>query len=319
MKKTLLFFAAVAMAAPAWAEVLTTDTFDPDVHRVPNPINLVVNGSFNDPDFEFCVNYVTVKDAAGDSIGTEARYGNPYGWGDYHSVVSEGGTLPGWTYSTGGLWNGVIELLSHDEPDDWWVEPGNTYCVRALHYYDNGWTTLDLVGEAKGLEIGKTYTLDLMVWYNFPDNQPGNPKFSIKVTDDEGLGEGYPSEDITPEVYVDEIKGDKTYTWYWGAQGGWNFYKTTFTARHETVQVHLKSGVWNYEGVTSHNNWVNWDEVRIYDPATQGQGDSVASVAVDAEQATEIYTLQGVRVPSTANLHGVYIVKQGNKATKVVY
>lgn len=307
MKKTLLFFAAIAMAAPAWAEVYTTDTFDPDEHRVPNPINLVVNGDFNDPDFELCVIYETVKDEAGDSIGTEARYGNPYGWGDYHSVVSDGGTLPGWTYSTAGMWNGVIQLLSHDEPDDWWVEPGNTYCARTLHYYDDGWAPIELVGEAKGLEIGKTYTFDIMVWYNYPLGQPGDPKCTVYITDNEGSGEGYPS------VETDREGTDL------GAQGDWNFYKTTFTARHETVQVHLKSGVYNYKGNTSNNNWVNWDEVRIYDPATQGQGDSVASVAVDAEQATEIYTLQGVRVPSTANLHGVYIVKQGNKAVKVVY
>lgn len=297
MKKFLLFAAAVAMAAPSWAEVINDDTFDPDQDRTPGPLNLVENGSFDNPD------YVTAIFGSEEEGFRE----NPYGWiEDVVNCVSEGdGTVPGWEINTAGMWNGIVQIYSHDEPDDWWIEASNKYCLRSRHYTDNGWTSITLEGTAKGLEIGKTYTLDLMVWHHFPeDATAGDPKVGFKIVDEEGSGEGYPSAEAGRD---DSSMGDGS---------NWSMVKTTFQAKHETVKIQLYSGVWNYEGNTVPLHWVQWDEVRIYDPATT---DGISNLAVDEAAAQEIYTLQGVRVPANSALKGVYIVKQGNKVSKIAY
>lgn len=301
MKKFLLFAAAVAMAVPSWAEVINDDTFDPDHDRCADPINLVNNGSFDHPDF--------VTGVFGSEEEGFRDY--PYGWmEDVANCVSEGdGSVPGWEFATSGMWNGIIQIYSHDEPDDWWIENSNKYCLRSRHYESNGWARMTLTGTATGLEIGKTYTLDLMVWHHFPeDATAGNPEVGFTVTDEEGTGEGYPS--------ATAARGETAM----GDGSNWSMVKTTFQAKHETVKINLFSGVYNYEGNTVPLHWVQWDEVRIYDPETSGKGtEGVANVAVDEAAAQEIYTLQGVRVPANSALKGVYIVKQGNKVSKIAY
>ena len=52
--------------------------------------------------------------------------------------------------------------------------------------------------------------------------------------------------------------------------------------------------------------------IEAYDPSTTGIDD----VTVDENAPVEYYNLQGVRVENPAN--GLYIRRQGNKATKVL-
>jgi hypothetical protein len=47
--------------------------------------------------------------------------------------------------------------------------------------------------------------------------------------------------------------------------------------------------------------------------------DAINDINIDSNEApVEIYTLDGRRVSGNANEHGIYIIRQGNKAHKVL-
>ena len=104
-------------------------------------VNLVMNGDFEKPGFVQSV--------------PEGYTWEPWDQQNYLSV------LPDWQLSTGGEWNGGVELI--EEPGDDDLRPGDdNYICHFVGYNDNGWDAIRVEQAVKGLVPGRQYTFDYL-------------------------------------------------------------------------------------------------------------------------------------------------------------
>ncbi|MDE7375493.1 MAG: hypothetical protein K2N16_01445, partial [Muribaculaceae bacterium] len=245
--------------------------------------NFMVNGGFDDP------NYVS--------------NGNPY-WESYPVEVDEATEIPAWTLSTGGCWNGIVQIKTQT-PDDYMIFEGNTQYLDMVNCTVNGWTKIKAQNTVTGLTPGKEYTLDMYVCHQFTNPTDwGNPDHGFNIYGKDPAGEG-----LGALMYANNELSE---------EAEWEYVKFTFTPIDDEVTIELWTCNYTGEGNESGVCWADFDEVRVYD-ADLVDPDAVDSIeSIDNENAAvEYFTLQGVRMPAGAALHGTFIAKQGNKASKV--
>lgn len=287
MKKILL----IAAAAVAAAFSASAGSIVPIDERQDAVKNLLYNGNFDDP------GYVQSEDEV-------------YNWiSDFHSWNAD--SIPGWKRIE-GEWNGCVYIDQWEEDmfdeDYGFGYNGNNQFVHYQFCTVNGWTGFGLQQYVEGLTPGTEYTLDMYVGHRFP-NEDANITFGIEIYD-KPLVDG---EEQGPEIATIQDRDNQIDLGY----GDLDYYVHKFTALHDAVIIRLKGYNWAGKDNGNGNAWVEWDEVRLYDPNQEPDG--INAVAVDANVAQEIYNLQGVRMPAGAELNGVYIVKTGNTVSKVVY
>ena len=287
MKKFLLFAAAALVAGMSFAQSAADGTLITNMDKRPKDYmldkNYIVNGGFDDPNFE--------------------TNGNPY-WESYPVEVDEAIAIPAWTLSTGGCWNGIVQIKTQT-PDDWQIFEGNTQYLDMVNCTVNGWTKIKAQNTVTGLTPGKEYTLDMYVCHQFTNPTDwGNPDhgFSIYGKDPAGMGLGallYENNELSEEAE-------------------WEYWQYTFTPVDDEVTIELWTCNYTGEGNESGVCWADFDEIRIYemDLVNFDAEDGIESIDND-NAAVEYYTLQGVRMPAGAALHGTFIAKQGNRAHKV--
>lgn len=277
--KNLLLIAALAAAS------LTVNAQD-DV------VNMVVNGNFENPNY--------VQSVPGD-----------YSWEPVNEWESLS-YLPGWNVAkTGGVWNGVIGLVTGEwnagdgdlRPED----DENTLLFRG--YNDNGWTSINASQVVKNLVGGREYTLDFLIAQNQGEGSSSTPEpdygVAVSEVDVNAEGEQVAGRQLLEAKNMAEGQ-DLTYV----------SYKFTAPANGE-VFVNFVLGNYYYQGNRKDDLWMEIDLVRIY----SAEGDETApesSVAeiFDNNAPVEYYNLQGVRVNNAEN--GIFIRKQGNKTSKVI-
>lgn len=265
MKKFLFASAALALVA-----------------TTANAQNLVVNGSFDDP-------------------GYEQAIPDGYTW----SPVNEWNdlsVLPGWTLTTGGIWNGIVQVVT-DEPgdDDPRPEEDEVY-LNMMGYTDNGWTAIKVSQIVKGLEVGKEYVFKFQYDYNFPNGSSWNPSpdYGAVICEVDGNEAG---KEIVK--YANPYGNEQT-------SGTWVQFENKFTATVSEIWLEFYLGNYYYEGNKKDGLYLDLDNVEIYDADTSG-----VEAIFDENAPVEYYNLQGVRVNANDATKGIYVKKQGNKVTKV--
>lgn len=293
MKKLLLFAAAALTAGFAFAQddVPAAEGGFQNINKrcadAGLEKNFVVNGNFEDP------NYVST--------------GDPYG--DWYPVrVDELTELPGWTISTGGCWNGVIEVKTQT-PDGYMIFEGNNQYLHMLNCTTNGWTNICARNTVTGLVPGKEYVLDFYVCHQFTDpTEWGNPDHGFKIYGKDPAGEGA----LGALLYSNNELS---------AEAEWEYQKFTFTPVDDEVTLEFWTHNYTGEGNQSGLCWADFDEVRVFDDSTADYtvpNPETGIQFIDQDNAPlEYYTLQGVRMPAGAALHGTFIAKQGNRVHKV--
>ncbi|MFG6428249.1 MAG: hypothetical protein K1W14_17870 [Muribaculaceae bacterium] len=276
MKKSLLLAAFAAAVLPMSAQ---------------NPLdevnNLVANGNFED------TNYVQAvpEGYTWDPVNT---------WQDLSS-------LPGWTLSTGGIWNGTVCIYAGDEyAGDGDLRPEDDMQYLHFHgYNDNGWTSINASQIVKNLVPGRQYTLDFLIAQNQGEGSNGtpDPSYGFKLSEVDGDKAG---KIITEASNMAEGQ-DMVYCSY------------TFTTPSDQVYLNFYLDNYYYEGNKKDDLWMDLDNVRIYSAEGDEETPSaVNEVEIDENAPVEYYNLQGVRVNAASDMKGIYIRKQGNKSTKVV-
>lgn len=204
--------------------------------------------------------------------------------------------LPGWTVDA-EPWNGGAEIKTDAGDGD--LRPEDD--VQYLHiwgYNDNGWHTIKASQIVNGLTVGETYTLSFLMAYNIPEGASWTPdeKYGIvTIAEVDGAQAGKTLvekniEGLGQEMEEQEIDFQATATSIW----------LQFALPNSYGQNNKKD-----------NLWMDLDLVYIFDG-----NDGIANVAADnANGVKTYYNLQGVRVANPTN--GLYIVKQGNKVSKV--
>lgn len=289
MKKFLLFAAAALTAGIALAQNPAEGGYESMKKRPADgglEKNFIVNGGFDDP------NYVS--------------NGNPY-WDGYDIPVDEATEIPGWTLSTGGCWNGIVQIKTQT-PDDYMIFEGNTQYLDMANCTVNGWARIKVQNTVTGLTPGKEYTLDMYVCHQF--NNPtdwGNPDHGFCIYGKDPAGEG-----LGALMYENTALSE---------EAEWEYQKFTFTPIDDEVTIELWTCNYTGEGNQSGVCWADFDEIRVYDDSAADysvQNPESGIQFIDFDDASvEYYTLQGVRMPAGAALHGTFIAKQGNKASKV--
>lgn len=252
-------------------------------------VNMVVNGNFEAPGYE-------------QAVPGEYTW-EPVNTWDNLSV------LPGWTLTTGGPWNGVISLITgEDNAGDGDLRPEedtNTLLFRG--YTDNGWTSINAAQIVKNLVPGREYTLDFLLAENQPDGAwgPQDPDYGVSISEVDGDGAG---KVIMEEKNMCEGQDLEPFEYKFTAPADGQIYLRFFL------------GNYYYEGNQKQNGnlWMELDLVRIYSEEgdEEAPDTSVAGIINDAAPV-ELYNLQGVRV-NKADAKGIYIIKQGNKTSKVI-
>lgn len=312
MKKFLLFAAAALTASLAFAQSTAEGGWEnmknrPDDKELGK--NYVVNGGFDDPAYE--------------------TNGNPYGsW--YPVEIDEATKIPNWFLSTGGCWNGVVQIKTQT-PDDYMIFEGNTQYLDMVNCTVNGWTKIKAQTIVTGLTPGKVYTLDMYACHQFSNpTEWGNPDHGFNIYGKDPSGQLTHEVAITEDVKDEEgnvietiITGYRTEPML-GAllyannelseEAEWEYLKYTFTPTEDAVFLEIWTCNYTGEGNQSGLCWADFDEIRVYDESELG---GIANVDADKSVAVEYYTLQGVRMPADAALHGTFIAKRGNKASKV--
>jgi hypothetical protein len=239
--------------------------------------NHVVNGDFED------TNYV--------SSVPEGYTWDPW---DQQQMLTE---LPGWTVDA-EPWNGGAEIKT--DPGDGDLRPEDD--VQYLHiwgYNDNGWHVIKATQIVTGLVAGRTYTLSFLMAYNFPEGASWTQEANygiVFIADVDGAEAG--KEIVTKNI----------------TDLGQEFEECSFDFTPNDTQVWLQFGLPNYYGTDNKkdNLWMDLDMVSI----TSDEEDGIENVSADiATGAKTYYNFQGVRVANPTN--GLYIVKQGNKVSKV--
>lgn len=252
--------------------------------------NYLVNGNFDD------LGYVQSEDQI-------------YNWiSDFESYNAD--SIPGWK-RVEGVWNGCVAIYNHEEENfDEQYGIGFNGNNQYTHYQFctvNGWTGFGLEQQVEGLTPGTEYTLDMYVCHYF-SNAEANITYGIEIYD-KPLVEG---EATGPEIATIKDRDTPIDTGY----GVFDYYTHKFTALHDGAIIRIMGYNWAGKDNGIGSCYVDWDEVRLYDPNEEG---GINSVAVDGNAVKEVYNLQGVRMPADAELNGVYIVKTGNTVSKVVY
>jgi len=220
--------------------------------------------------------------------------------------------LPGWTLQD-DIWNGGIELLTGDDwLGDGIVRPDEDLNVlRFVGYNDDGWHSVTLTQVVEGLTPGTEYTLSYLVAANFPEGAAWTP--------DPGFG--YNVAEVALDAENNIVAGkmlagaDLASDPQWENQSIDMFpVKGTFTAPADGkvfLEIYMNN---NYGKDNKHDNlWMLVDMVNI---SSEADGAGVANVAIEENAPVEYFNLQGVRVANPEN--GIFVRRQGSKATKVV-
>ncbi len=275
MKK---FFISAAIVAVA---------FSVNAQRTEGGVNLVKNCSFDDP-------------------GLVQAVPSAWTW-EPMSTCNDIETLPDWTLSTGGIWNGGAEVMCDPALDlgDGDTRPDEDY--HWLRFYsdtDNMWAAIKATQKITGLEVGKNYKFDFVVcgkpyatvgegagsW-----NQNLTVSVTIAETDGENLGREIKKEELS------EIELDWT--------------RRSIEFRASATEIYLQLSMGNDLVNDKHDQaWVGFDCLDMYDPNGVG-GAGVEGVVVDENAPVEYFNLQGIRVANPEN--GVFIRRQGATTTKV--
>ena len=282
MKKILLLAAAAAYAAGVYAQ---------------GP-NMVVNGNFENPAYE-------------QSIPSGYTW-DPWDKQNYLTV------LPGWNLSTGGEWNGGIEVLTGDD----WIGDGFTRpeddlnVLRFIGFNDNGWTNVAITQVVTGLTPGTSYDFDYLVAARFPtaeetaNNWAPDPNFgyAIAEVDKDAEGNEIAGKEIASANLASNSLGEN------GSIDMFNAGPVSFEAPADGrvfVRIYMAN---TYGDKNKKDNlWMLCDMVSIVDP----NGDTGVEAAVATENApVEYFNLQGLRVANPEN--GIFIRRQGSKVSKVV-
>lgn len=272
MKKILLASAALVAAMSASAA------------------NLVVNGDFEDPNFTQSV--------------PGGYTWEPWNTQNYLDV------LPGWSFSTGGEWNGGIEIKhGEDFYGDGDIRPEDDQAfAHFVGYNDNGWTNISLIQIVEGLTPGTEYTLDFLMAANFPEGASWTPDpncgYNLAEVGKDAEGNAAAGFGIKKENIASTLSMDfETPT------------VVTFTAPADGkvwLEFYLAN---NYDKNNKHDNlWMDLDMVRLMTSAEYAGIEKIA--AVEENAPVEYFNLQGVRVANPEN--GLYIRRQGKTCTKVV-
>lgn len=274
MKKFLFATAALALVA-----------------TTANAQNLVVNGSFNDPGFEQAV--------------PESYTWSPVDeWNDLS-------VLPGWTLTTGGIWNGVIQVITEEPGDDDPRPEEDEEYLNLQGYNDNGWTKIAISQVVKGLEVGKEYVFKYQYDYNFPDGAQSSggwapdPDYGavISEVDVDNSGAYIAGRELLN--YANPNGSERS-------SGAWLQFETKFTATVSEIYLEIYLGNYYYEGNKKDGLYLDLDNVEIYDLEK-----NAVEVIFDNNAPVEYYNLQGVRVNANDAAKGIFIKKQGNKVAKV--
>lgn len=271
--KNLLLLAALAAAS------LTVNAQD-DV------VNMVVNGNFENP------NYVQAVP-------------EQYTWSPVDEWMSLT-YLPGWNVEkTGGVWNGVIGLVTGEwnagdgdlRPED----DENTLLFRG--YTTNGWTTLNASQIVKNLVPGRTYTLDFLLAQNQPAPDWARKEYGFTISEVDGEIAG---REILKQTNMCEGVDLEPFAYQFTAPGDGQVFLNFF----------LLNEYW--DGTVKEGDlWMELDLVRIYsEEGDETAPDTSVAEIIDANAPVEYYNLQGVRVNNAEN--GIFIRKQGNKTSKVI-
>ena len=281
MKKILLF------AAAAFA-----------VNTVYAGTNKVVNGDFEAP-------------------GYVQSVPSGYTWDpwDKQNNLSE---LPGWMLSTGGEWNGVLEILTGDDwMGDGLMRPDDDLNVlRFVGYNDNGWTNVAVNQIVENLTPGAEYTLDYLVAARFPSAEEcgggwaPDPNFGYTVSEYDGEVDDNNNPRPGKEIKTENLAGRSEWE---NASIDMFHAGTTFTApANGKVYLNIYMAN-NYAQNNKHDNlWMLVDMVNV-----SSEGDAgVAGVIAEENAPVEYFNLQGIRVANPEN--GIFVRRQGNKVEKVV-
>lgn len=225
---------------------------------------------------------------------------NPYSW-DFTAAKS----VPGWELSTSGIWNGNVRILDQ-EPDGDIIMDDNYQYARLERKDDNGWANISMT-QTIGVVPNTEYTLSFLSRYNDGERSDwmGDREQGIVIYDKEEGG-------------VELVKSLVD-------NAGWAYTKDiTFTPKSEKIILKLYCNNPNWNKVKNKNSYVEFDDVQIVGDASAATG--VASVTVgNANAKSEVYDMAGRRVATTSlnalrasGKKGVFIVKQGDKAEKVV-
>ncbi|MDE5882447.1 MAG: hypothetical protein K2H60_12020 [Muribaculaceae bacterium] len=277
MKKLLLL---AALAASSMAVSAQDDV-----------VNMVVNGNFEAPGYEQAVP-------------------GEYTWSpvDTWEALS---VLPGWTLSTGGVWNGVISLITgEDNAGDGDLRPEedtNTLLFRG--YVNNGWTDITASQIVKNLVPGRKYTLDFLLAESQGQAEKWTPEpnYGYKVSEVDGDKAG---KEIVAKTFTEQNVDLELYSDEFIAPADGQVYLTFYLAN----KYYDDEGRGNYKT----DLWMELDLVRIYsEEGDEEAPDSAVAGIINDAAPVELYNLQGVRV-NKADAKGIYILKQGNKSTKVI-
>lgn len=284
MKKFLLLAAAALVAGSTFAQVDN---------------NKVVNGSF-------------------EAEGAESAVPDGYTW-DPWNTYDYVTNLPGWETTTGGPWNGGIQLIE-EEGDDYSRPSTDMHYLLYRAYNDNGWTSICAIQVVENLKPGLTYNFQYKVCARFPaaedtaNNYAPDPDFGFQLAEADKNAEG--SNIAGKEIMKENLASEK-YEGTW-ENGSTDFYETNvyeFVAPADG-KVYLNIYLTNYYGEKNKKDslWMCVDDVRIWSDDDE-EGAGVDAVVVDANAPVEYFNLQGIRVANPEN--GVFIRRQGTTTSKV--
>lgn len=252
--------------------------------------NLVVNGSFDDPNFQQSV--------------PEGYTWEP--WNSQYALTD----LPGWTINDNGPWNGGCTVLQERPGDDDPRPEEDEIYLNMWGYNDNGWANIEISQIVKGLTPGTQYTFRFQYNYNFPTGEytstgwAPDPNYGASICEVDGNMAGRTIVDYncpnSPE---------------WSSNDMWQQFEQTFTATGTEVYLTFYISNWYTDGNKKDGLYMDLDNVEIFDP----NGDSgIEDITFDSNAPVEYYNIQGLRVNEIGDNHGVYIVKQGTKVVKRV-
>ncbi len=261
--------------------------------------NLVVNGDFENPNFKQEV--------------PSGYTWEPWNTQQYHTE------LPGWTLNTNGPWNGGIELKSgEDFLGDGDVRPDDDMAyAHFVGFNDNGWADIAMYQVVEGLTPGTEYTLSFLMSANFPDasqtanNWAPDPNCGFVVAEPDVNADGETVAGFG--ILAVNVAADADYD----LSDEMDLpYVAKFTAP-AVGKVYLKFYLSNTYGDKNKkdNLWMDLDMVSLM---TSEEAAGVAEIEIAGDNApVEYFNLQGVRVTEPA-AGGLYIRRQGDKATKVI-
>lgn len=281
MKKFFISAAVLAFAFGASAETY---------------VNHVANGNFEEE-------------------GWEASVPDGWTWDPWNTyeLLSK---LPGWQLSTGGIWNGGVQLFEEAGDDD--MRPGEDMnYVHFLGYNDNGWTKIKIYQVISDLTPGRTYDLTFICAVNWPEGSDWTPDkdygFFVAEVDKDNEGNEVAGKEIS-SVNLAEVMPDL----------GGDFeecgpFSITAPADGKIYLEFYYNNCW-YEGNRADNKWMDLDLVNLY--SEEEPDTSIETVAADSKVAQGVYNLQGIRVANNleelGNQSGLYIVRTAEGAQKIV-